>query len=120
MDDDPVLAFVIPGPPIPKERPRRGAHGNIYTPKRTKTAEEQIAMLSRARGVRFGDNNVSVALTFHTHAWKGDGDNFEKLILDALQKGEVIDNDRQVRRVEWEIVDCAPSAQKTEVLVRKM
>lgn len=115
-----ALVFEIPGPPVPKERPRRGKAGHFYTPTRTKTAEEEIAMLARSKRVRFGDNNVAVTLTFHTSAWKGDGDNFEKLILDALEKGGVFSNDKQVRRVRWEIVECEPSHQKTEVRVEKV
>lgn len=114
------LVFEIPGPPTPKDRPRRGKQGHFYTPARTKQAEAEIALIAKSKRVVFGDNKVAVQLRFHTASWKGDGDNFEKLILDSLQKAKVFVNDSQVRRVQWEILDCAPGREKTEVRVEEM
>jgi hypothetical protein len=36
-----MTTFVIPGPPIPKGRPRMARSGHVYTPKRTEEAERR-------------------------------------------------------------------------------
>lgn len=36
------VSFTILGKPIGKERPRKGKHGNIYTPEKTKEYEELV------------------------------------------------------------------------------
>ena len=114
------MEFTVPGPPVPKERPRRGPHGNFYTPKRTKDAEAQIAMIARSKSVRFAGNNVRVELEFFCRQWRGDGDNCEKLILDALQKADVITNDKQVHECRWRVYLDPAIEERTVVKVEKM
>lgn len=114
------MEFTIPGPPVPKERPRRGPHGNFYTPKRTKVAEAEIAMIARSKRVRFEDNIVRIDLEFHCRQWRGDGDNCEKLVLDALQKADVIKNDKNVHESRWRVFLDPSEEERTVVRVEKI
>lgn len=89
-------AVVIPGRPVPKERPRIGKHGNVYTPQATREYEEAVAWAVRASRQRVeGDCEVSMCLFLRPDA-KGDIDNMAKSILDGLVKGGGIKDDSQV------------------------
>lgn len=86
----------VPGPPVPKGRPRVGRHGP-YTPKRTRDYEEHVGWSCRAVGVTLGARAVNVSIELHSrHQLRGDIDNYAKAILDGMQKGGLIDDDRQV------------------------
>lgn len=87
--------LVVPGPPVPKGRPRRGAGGRMYTPPRTRSAEEVVAWHARAAGVTFREP-VDVVLVFCEAGARGDLDNLAKLTLDGIVKGELLLDDRQV------------------------
>ena len=41
------MRFEIPGRPMPKQRPRVGRYGNIYTPRETKAYEELVGTVAR-------------------------------------------------------------------------
>ena len=41
-----MIEFVIPGTPVAKARPRMTRHGHVYTPAKTKAAEERIRNLA--------------------------------------------------------------------------
>lgn len=99
------LTLEIPGAPVPKQRARSG-QGRHYTPDRTVNAENAIAWEARAARVTFPAGvDVELRLTFGVHTFRGDIDNLEKLVMDALQKGGVYTNDRQVKRKVSEIID---------------
>lgn len=50
----------------------------------------------------------------------GDGDNYEKLVLDALQKAGVYANDRQVRGCCWWVEDAETKAdERYDIVVRR-
>lgn len=103
--------FTVPHPPVPKARPRSG-NGNTYTPKRTKDAQVIVAMYARqAWGVRKPTSGpVRLNLEFHLKTrGTADGDNYEKLVMDALE-GYLYQNDRQVVRSTWAIFTGAESA----------
>ena len=87
----------IPGTPVAKGRPRKGLNGHIYTPARTRAAEAEIAWYAHAAGERFA-GPVRVAIDFY--GGRGDVDNLAKLVLDGLQKGELLRNDSQVTKLE--------------------
>lgn len=38
--------FWVPGKPVGKERARKGKHGNMYTPQRTRAYEEEVGYLA--------------------------------------------------------------------------
>lgn len=97
------IRIVIPGRPVPKERPRLSAAGRkmyIYTPQETSKFEKQVALaaLTAANGkVLFGDIAISIKLYFSDKRF-GDLDNYAKSILDGLQ-GTLFENDKQVARL---------------------
>lgn len=101
------LVIELLGPPVPKGRPRvvitnRGKR-RTYTPAATEAAEEAIIWLCRAQRVTFGDSLVSVEMWFHTRHKRLDGDNCEKLALDAMTRAGVYDDDSQVVDVHWRL-----------------
>jgi Holliday junction resolvase RusA-like endonuclease len=111
------VEFTIPGHPQPKQRPRAGRGGHFYTPRETRVAEEAVALYARSKGVRFGDEAVSLSATFYFYRYQGDADNCLKLIADAIQKAGVITNDKQIH--EWHAyVRFAGSAEEECTRVR--
>jgi len=90
---DLTVDLEIPGAPVPKGRPRKGRNGRFYTPKRTQAAEAAVAWHAHTAGVRF-DGPVRVELDFY--GGRGDADNLAKTVLDGLQKGGLLRDDRQV------------------------
>ena len=100
-----MLSFIVPGEPLSKGRPRSG-RGRTYTPEQTRNAAEVIKVYARrARGREAADRHpYDLRITFYVAARRGrDGDNMEKLVMDALQ-GIVWVNDSQVVRCAWAIV----------------
>jgi len=87
----------ILGRPVPKSRPRLGRGGKTFTPERTRLYEEAVAWQCRAQRVWLGRSAVEVTIELHSTAeLRGDLDNYAKAVLDGLQAGEAIVNDRQV------------------------
>ena len=100
------IKIVIPGRPVPKERPRLTVDGRkkyIYTPRETSRFEKQVALaaFTAAKGrVLFGDLSIWIKLYFSDRRF-GDLDNYAKSILDGLQK-TLFENDKQVARLSVE------------------
>lgn len=91
------IVLEVPGRPVAWERVRTN-HGRFFKAPRTRDYEEQIAWACRAAGVKLG--KLECAVQIHLDAKRrltGDPDNYSKCVLDGLQIGELIDNDRQVR-----------------------
>ncbi len=104
------LTFEIPGPPVPKGRPRVTRRGT-FTPQKTKDYEQAVAAaamvaynleLGRRRDV--GDHSwewdpkskYSVDCSFHFKKRPAcDGDNILKAVQDGLEK-VLYENDKQV------------------------
>ena len=82
--------------PKPKQRPRLGYRGNVYSP--SKRAEESLAWRIKAStDIRYIGRAIKVSVKlFHIKALRGDSDNYLKFVLDALEKSTLIDNDRNV------------------------
>lgn len=105
-----LLDITIPGDPVSKGRPRTGK-GRTYTPQRTREAEQRIRDLIEyspwRRKVPY-EGPVSVTIWFWCATRRrSDGDNLQKLIWDAVQRGKhetggIIKDDAQV--IKW---DCA-------------
>lgn len=101
------LYFIVPGPVVPKGRPRFTSTGRTYTPKKTHDYESKVK-LSYLReypaGMAFKDEPIEIVLNVYMeipksvskkkrdhmllHEYptqhKGDADNFLKSIADAL------------------------------------
>jgi Holliday junction resolvase RusA-like endonuclease len=94
------LRTFITGKARPKVRPkarRRGNHVQVYTP--SSKHEEAVADHFRSAGWGgrlAGCRTVKVGCTFYHPHKLADVDNLAKLILDALVKAAVFDDDRDV------------------------
>jgi Holliday junction resolvase RusA-like endonuclease len=104
--------------PTAKERPRLGKHGNVYTPPKTKSAEEEISYLLKVALLRTGNKitnkPVFVKLIFQYPYPRGktqkdklykttrpDLDNLIKLVMDSMNE-LIFYDDNQVVRLESE------------------
>lgn len=94
----------IPGQP--RAWARAGTRGTQrYTPPAVDDYEERIAWACRAARARFGSEPVACSIElWTTRALRGDIDNYAKAVLDGLQRGEAIANDRQVVQLEVRFV----------------
>lgn len=123
------LVFVIPGPPVPKERARvvtrevspgvRKTRG--ITPKRTEAYEKHVglcALAARMYGrpwphasadARFG---LTIAIKYSGQG--GDGDNYFKAIADACN-GVLWVDDRQIDDGRWIKVKVERGQERAEV-----
>jgi Holliday junction resolvase RusA-like endonuclease len=120
-----LLDITIPGDPISKGRPRSG-NGRTYTPQRTRDAEQRIRDLIEyspwRRRVPY-EGPVSITIHFwcatrrHT-----DGDNLQKLIWDAIQRGKhetggIIKNDAQIETWHCRLWRAAPGEEPRTTIV---
>jgi Holliday junction resolvase RusA-like endonuclease len=91
------MTFTLLGPPVAKERPRRGQSGQWYTPKRTKDYEAQVAWTAQAAGVDLDPERIyGIRIEFYLSTHRRDLDNLCKCVLDGLQQLPGGWNDRQV------------------------
>lgn len=117
-----ILKFAVLGRAVPKERPRFGAHGVVYTPTRTVEYEQGVAdaFIEAAEEKYYPDiiyeGPVMVTVVeyrripLHTSRFRRqamaagdiepikrpDVDNVVKSVLDGLQKAEAFKDDAQV------------------------
>lgn len=90
-----AFRFVIPGNPVPKERPRV-IKGRTYTPARTLKAEQIVKIYARRAHVPCLAGLVKLHVEFYRDsAHACDLDNLVKLVSDALN-GIAFKDDRQV------------------------
>ena len=81
-----AVTFEVSGPPQPKQRARRGAHGRWYTPEATKRYERAVGWAARAAGIReplAGPVRLQVVLWMPDRR-RRDVDNCAKSICDGL------------------------------------
>jgi len=98
---EPFVQLVVPGNPVPKARPRLGAHRNVYTPRRTLEAEARLLGYLKAAYPRLrpATGPCAVALSFYLKTDRRvDADNLTKLVLDACNRRVWLD-DSQVTDV---------------------
>jgi crossover junction endodeoxyribonuclease RusA len=93
------MHFIIPGPPVPKGRPRLGHGRRIYTPPKTANYEAWVRVYALQAKVRPVEGPVYMALDFYLENRRTkDLDNLAKAILDALN-GVAYRDDNQVKEV---------------------
>ena len=96
-----MIEFTVPGRPRPKQRPRKGKYGNMYTPRETQEYEGKVAWYAlkamQGKGKITGPVGVEIRLYF-----KGkrapDIDNCAKSLLDGMLN-VVFADDRQVKEL---------------------
>jgi len=93
-----IYTIVVRGKPVPKERPRRGKYGNMYTPEKTKEYEKLIANNARMVIPEPLKGNVRIEIKLYTRKVTGDLDNYIKTILDGLNS-VAYDDDKQVTTI---------------------
>ncbi len=81
------MTFYVPGPPVPKPRPRKGKYNNVYQP--DTGYEDTVAWEALlARRVPFNADfrgKVKVTMALRVKG-RGDADNYAKAILDSCNK----------------------------------
>lgn len=95
-----TFTAVHEGTPRPKERARTTRQGHVYTPATTRAAEAALVdVFRRAWGTRptLKDTVALVALFYVPTRQPKDADNCVKLVKDALTKGRIWKDDRQVK-----------------------
>lgn len=114
-----TAATSILGEPVPKERPRIGKNGNVYTPSKTKAYERAVALIARTKLPRFKEaDRLIVNLTFYCATAKTkDLDNLCKSTLDGLQKGGTFKNDSQIVELHAKKVVSFTETPRTEIEV---
>lgn len=117
-----IIEFVVLGKPQPKQRPRKGKYGNMYTPTKTQDYEERVNLecikeMSKygiPKGTYSGPVEVEIDILFKipSSATKkvleqiskgekipsSDIDNVAKIVLDACNKVAYID-DKQITKL---------------------
>ena len=108
--------FVLYGEPKSKERPRMSKTGHMYTPKRTREAEQEIANVYIEKcGEVFFEKTVEMRVSFFLGNKRArDGDNMQKLVQDALNGVAYID-DKQIRVITVTVWDTTKENARTEV-----
>lgn len=87
----PKVCFIVPGVPQPKERPRVGANGNVYTPRKTTEFEDTVRLLAIIALKQLGwpldsEERFGVQMKFYfPDRRRRDLDNGVKAVLDGLQ-----------------------------------
>ncbi len=93
-----VIEAVIHGDPQGKGRPRTTKTGHVYTPARTRKAQDELAGRLLAMRARPAPPGVEVAMHMHFHLRterRVDIDNLVKLVLDAANH-VLFDDDSQI------------------------
>ena len=112
------FAFVVFGPPQPKQRARRGKGGRHYTPAETRRYEQAVTQMSSLLRPREWSNDGSYRLTvaaYFADYRARDIDNVIKSVSDALN-GVLYEDDNQVTQVSgFKHVD--PEFPRTEIEV---
>lgn len=133
------ILFIVPGTPVPKGRPRFTRQGRTYTPAKTKSYEEQIAILGKAamNGLAPLKTPVAVLVTvffpipasysakrreaclagLEKHTKRPDLDNVVKAITDGMN-GVVYEDDCQIVRIVAKKDYCHDAM--VEVMVQEM
>lgn len=115
--------FLVRADPVPKERPRIGKGGHVYTPAKTKAFEEMVLWAYKAaRGRQATDAEVrlgmSIVLLQKGYARK-DIDNMQKSIQDALNGWAYVDDWQLDETVVQRRMGAGPEA-LAEVLVYRL
>lgn len=101
-----MIRIVVPGRPVPKQRPRVGVRmrgrriveTHVYTPPETRAYEEHVRLCAAAAGAKPLEGPVAMDVDLWLFGRRGDGDNYWKAIADALN-GVAYRDDRQI--VDW-------------------
>lgn len=108
------VCFTIPGRPVPKQRPRVGQNGNIYTPKNCREYEKKVAATAHTIFRRPYAGPVALEVHFFLTCRPGDLDNYVKAVSDGLNRIAYQD-DRQVVELKAKITVRSGIQERAEV-----
>ncbi len=101
-----TLTVIIPGTPVPKERPRFGAGGSVYTPAATVRWEKTVGVYVMQAVATWkianrrqwpADARFRVTMFVRRMDDSGDVDNYAKALLDGAQGGAGLwETDQQI------------------------
>ncbi|WP_066633326.1 RusA family crossover junction endodeoxyribonuclease [Desulfolucanica intricata] len=114
-----MVSFVIPGRPVPKQRPRAGKNGNIYTPKKSRVYEETVGWAGKQVFKNPYDGPVSLQVKVYLAEPGGDLDNYIKSIQDGLNSIAWRD-DRQVTRLKAGLFVRPGVKERVEVMIQRL
>jgi crossover junction endodeoxyribonuclease RusA len=124
---DVVARFEVPGEPVSKARARFTKYGSAvrsYTPEKTRTAEERMAVAYRGAGGRLeqdADVTFGVTATFYNGTrQRRDVDNMLKLVLDGLNRVAWLDDNQVVEVTGRKRYVGKASPALTEVVVYRV
>jgi crossover junction endodeoxyribonuclease RusA len=122
-DERLVLRFVVVGPVRPKQRPRLGRGGKVYTPEATKKYEAHVGTIARSalshlRGWRHDWAAFGVTLRMFRGSERYDIDNSCKSLLDAMNGVVWVDDDAVTELCARVVSD--PSRPRVEIEVRML
>jgi Holliday junction resolvase RusA-like endonuclease len=112
-----AIIFTVPGRPVPKQRPRLGRNGNIYTPKNCLEYEKAVGWAARRLFKTPLDGPVELHVRLYLNSKGGDLDNYIKAICDGLNGVAWLD-DSQVERIMASMAVNEFVAERADVLVR--
>ena len=117
------ILLEIPGPPVPKERPRKGRYGNFYTPEKTRDYEKTIRLAFILKYPRHeswaGPVSMVVMAYVKTPTDRPDGSNILKLVEDALN-GLAYRDDAQIIDARILKVKAEDQAQRVTIHVKEI
>jgi crossover junction endodeoxyribonuclease RusA len=97
------LRIVVEGRPVPKQRPRKGRNGKLYTPRETREYEEHVGLRGREQFVFPLRCSIDLGVTLYfNNRHTPDMDNCLKSIMDGLN-GIAYEDDRQIRKILAEL-----------------
>lgn len=110
-----MISFTIPGRPVPKQRPRVGKNGSIYTPKKCREYEKVVAIYAKTVFRQPLTGPVALGLKLYFSVRPGDLDNYVKAISDGLNRIAWVD-DRQVVKLYASLQIGQP--ERAEVIIQ--
>jgi Holliday junction resolvase RusA-like endonuclease len=100
-----ILNAIFPGEPVAWERvERRGPY--VYKPKKTRQAQAKLRRQFKMVAPTLRPNQIArfgVQLVFQTASSEKDGDNCEKLVLDAFNE-KIWYDDNQIDECSWRMI----------------
>lgn len=118
------MTFTVPGPPVPKGRPRvvrRAGKTRTFTPKRTVAYETRVRLCALQAALRTEwplrqRASYAVALRVFGARANADTDNLAKALLDGMED-VCFANDRQVTRLSVERCPVDADGPRVECVV---
>lgn len=114
-----MVFFTVPGRPVPKQRPRAGRNGRIYTPKKSREYEKAVARAARPVFKEPYRGPVSLQVQVYLSRPGGDLDNYIKSIQDGLN-GIAWMDDRQVKKLKAGMSVRRGQEDRVEITVKKL